>query len=157
MPAAVIVAPMAEHRGLLPLVAEWFVAEWPSWYGPGGPGDVSADLAAFAESERVLPVGVIALLEGRPVGAGALKAESISSHKHLSPWAAAGYVVPELRGQGVGAALLASLVAMGRAIGYEAIYCGTSTAQSLLMRCGWHAIESTVVGGRQLVVFRSAA
>jgi len=157
MPAAVDVAPMAEHRALLPLVAEWFVSEWPNWYGPGGPGDVSADLTAFAASQTVLPVGVIAFLEGRPVGAGALKAESIASHKHLSPWAVAGYVAPEFRGQGIGAALLASLVAQGRLIGYEAIYCGTSTAQRLLMRCGWQAVESTVVEGRPLTVFRSVS
>ncbi|MCK7493268.1 MAG: GNAT family N-acetyltransferase [Comamonadaceae bacterium] len=109
------------------------------------------------ESETVLPVGVLAFIEGRPVGAGALKAESIATHKHLSPWAAAGYVVPQLRGRGIGAALLASLVAKGRAMGYKAIYCGTSTAQSLLMRCGWQAIESTAVEGKQLMVFRSAA
>lgn len=157
MPAAVNVAPMAEHRSLLPLVAEWFVSEWPGWYGPDGPGDVWADLTAFAASDSVLPVGVIAFVEGRPVGAGALKAESIPSHKHLSPWAAAGYVVPTCRGRGVGAALLAGLAAKGRSMGYEAIYCGTSTAQRLLMRCGWQAIASTVVDGKHLVVFRSAA
>jgi len=157
MPAAVIVAPMAKHRALLPVVAQWFISEWPSWYGADGPGDVSADLAAFAASERELPVGVVALLDGRPVGAGALKAESISSHQHLSPWAAAGYVVPEFRGQGIGAALLAGLVAKSHAMGYKAIYCGTSTARSLLLRCGWQAIESTVVEGRQLMVFRNAA
>jgi GNAT superfamily N-acetyltransferase len=156
MPSSVVVAPMAEHHAHLPLVAEWFVSEWPNWYGPGGPGNVSADVAAFAESETILPVGVLAFLKGRPVGAGALKAESITSHKHLSPWAAAGYVVPELRGQGIGSALLASLVAKGRAMGYETIYCGTSTAQSLLMRCGWQAIDSMVVEGKQLTVFRSA-
>jgi GNAT superfamily N-acetyltransferase len=148
---------MARHRALLPLVVEWFVAEWPGWYGPGGPGDVSADLAAFAESESVLPVGLMAFVEGRPVGAGALKAESITSHKHLSPWAAAGCVVPTFRGQGIGAALLASLANHSRAMGHEAIYCGTSTAQSLLLRCGWQAIDTTVAEGKPLTVFRSVA
>jgi GNAT superfamily N-acetyltransferase len=157
MHAAVNIAPMARHRALLPLVAGWFVAEWPGWYGPGGPGNAWADLTAFAEAQTVLPVGLMAFVDGRPVGAGALKAESIASHKHLSPWAVAGYVLPEFRGRGIGAALLASLAAKGRAMGYETIYCGTSTSQSLLMRCGWQAIDATVVEGKQLTVFRSAA
>jgi hypothetical protein len=42
-------------------------------------------------------------------------------------------------------------------MGYEAIYCGTSTSRSLLMRCGWQAIDATFVEGKQLTVFRSAA
>jgi GNAT superfamily N-acetyltransferase len=154
--AAVRVAPMSEHRVLLPRVAAWFVAEWPGWYGPGGPGDASADLAAFAAGETSLPIGVIAFAQGEPVGAGALKTESIASHRHLSPWAAAGYVRPEFRGCGIGAALLKELLARAGAMGYESIYCGTSTAQSLLVRSGWQSVDSTWVEGKPLTIFRSA-
>jgi GNAT superfamily N-acetyltransferase len=154
MPSHLHIAPMAEHRDLLPLIAQWFVSEWPGWYGPGGPGDASADVAAFATSRSALPVGLVAFLEGQPVGAGALKAESIPTHRHLSPWAAAGYVLPGQRGQGVGAALLAGLASQARAMGYAQIYCGTSTARTLLVRCGWQAIDSTVIEGRPLEVYR---
>ena len=92
------VEPMARHPGLVPLVAEWFVCEWPGWYGPGGPGDVGRDLAAFAAAEDCLPVGMLAFEDQVPVGAGALKAASVASHVHLSPWPAAGYVVPSRAG-----------------------------------------------------------
>lgn len=156
-PAPVTIAPLSGHRDLLPLVAAWFVAEWPGWYGPGGRGDLWADLTAFAASERALPVGLLAFRDGRPVGAAALKAESIASHRHLSPWAAAGYVLPELRGQGIGAALLVGLVAQARALGYASVYCGTSSARSLLLRSGWQAIDSTLMEGEPLTVFRSPA
>lgn len=155
MPTPITIAPLAQHRDLLPLVAAWFVAEWPAWYGPGGPGDIWADLEAFAASERALPVGLVALVDGQPVGAAALKAESIASHRHLSPWAAAGYVVPELRGQGIGAAMLVGLVATARALGHATVYCGTSSAQSLLLRSGWQAIDTVLQEGKPLTVFRS--
>ena len=157
MSTPVTIAPLSQHQPLLPLVADWFVAEWPAWYGPGGRGDLWADLHAFAAADGALPVGVLAFRDGRAVGAAALKAESIASHRHLSPWAAAGYVLPELRGQGIGAALLVGLVATARAMGHATVYCGTRSARSLLLRSGWQAIDSTLMEGEPLTVFRSPA
>ena len=157
MPSALTVRPLAQHPELLPLLAEWFVSEWPNWYGPGGRGNVKEDLAAFAASEATLPIGMV-VFEGQvPIGAGALKAQSIPSHSHLSPWAAAGYVLPSRRGRGVGAVLLQGLVGKAQALGYEYVYCGTSTAESLLTRTGWLPLETITLEGKPLTVFRSAA
>ena len=98
------------------------------------------------------------VFEGQvPIGAGALKAQSIPSHSHLSPWAAAGYVLPPHRGRGVGAVLLQGLVAKAQALGYIHVYCGTSTAENLLTRSGWLPLETTSLEGKLLTVFRSAA
>ena len=157
MARALTIEPLARHPGLIPLLAEWFVAEWPAWYGSDGPGNIDQDLRAFATSETALPIGFVAFLEGKPVAAGALKAESIPSHAHLSPWASAGYVVPEHRGQGIGAGLLAAMLKHAQELGYPHVYCGTSTAESLLRRSGWSAIEVTQHAGNPLTVFRSAA
>jgi GNAT superfamily N-acetyltransferase len=157
MPIAATVEPLARHRALVPRVARWLVAEWPAWYGPGGPGNVDADVEAFAASEQVLPVGMVAVCDGVPAGIGALKAESIPSHAHLSPWAAAGFVVPALRGRGIGRVLLDALVAKSRELGFGCVYCGTSTAESLLVRAGWRPVEVIVHHDRPLTIFRSAA
>ena len=118
----------------------WFETEWPSYYGTRGPGDARLDLQAFA-NRGSLPVGVVAFRGGEVCGVAALKAESISSHRHLSPWAAAGLVPPSERGQGIGAQLLAALEREARNLGFQHIYCGTSTAESLLQRSGWQLIE----------------
>ena len=157
MSPTLTVEPLARHRDLLPLLAEWFVSEWPSWYGPAGEGNVAQDLQQFSASEAKLPIGFVALLNGKPVGAGALKTESIPSHRHLTPWAAAGYVLPSQRGQGIGAALLRSMLVHARSLGHMHVYCGTSSAESLLLRAGWAAIEVTQHAGKPLTVFRSAA
>ena len=145
---------LARHRGLLPTVAGWLREEWPGWYGQGGRGDAVGDAHAFAASTERLPLGVVALVAGRPVGVGALKAESLASHRHLTPWAAAGYVLPELRGRGVGAALLAALVREAGRLGFPCVYCGTSTSASLLLRAGWQAVEVIEHDGRPLTIFR---
>jgi GNAT superfamily N-acetyltransferase len=155
LPSDVVVEPFARHRVLLPMVAQWFTGEWPQWYGPGGQGDVTADVQAFAASETALPLGML-LFEGQqPVGAAALKAESIPGHTHLGPWAAAGYVLPTHRGRGLGGALLHALVAHSRTLGFGHIYCGTSTAQTLLARAGWEVLEVIAHAGQPLAIFRS--
>ncbi|MFO1288632.1 MAG: GNAT family N-acetyltransferase [Rubrivivax sp.] len=133
-----------------------FEAEWPSWYGPGGRGNAQADLLAFADPSGSLPVGVVAIGAGhQPLGVAALKASSIPSHAHLSPWAAAGYVVPSWRRKGIGALLLTALLGEASRLGFECVYCATATSQSLLVRQGWSLIEEAVHEGRVLHVFRS--
>ena len=153
----VVVHPLIWHRELLPKICGWFQAEWPDWYGPGGKGNAERDLESFAESENALPFGVVAFEHGLPVGVAALKAESIASHRHLSPWAAAGYVQPSHRGHGIGAQLLASLVTKASDLGFSHVYCGTSTSASLLRRSGWSVIEVIEHEGKSLTIFRTAA
>ena len=153
---AITTRPLCDHPYLLGLVAQWFVAEWPGWYGPGGAGDIAQDLQSFARSAQALPVGLIVFEGDVPVGAGVLKAESIPTHAHLAPWAGAGYVLPACRGRGIGAELLRALVAKAAELGYGHVYCGTSSAESLLSRSGWTAIELISHDGKPLTIFRVA-
>lgn len=147
------ISPLVLHRELVPLLASWFVEEWPEWYGPGGRGNAVADLTAFATSESILPVGLIAFEENSPVGVAALKSESLPTHRHLSPWAAAGLVLPTHRGRGIGANLLGALVQQAGKLGYQRVYCGTATAAALLRHSGWLELEVIQHEGETLVVF----
>jgi GNAT superfamily N-acetyltransferase len=137
------VVPLRERPDLCAFFAEQFEAVWPTWYGPGGPGDAAADLSAFANIAGDLPVGVVALDDsGVPVGIAALKATSIDSYAHVSPWATAGYVIPERRREGIGASLLSALLVEARRLGFHTIYCATASAVSLLEREGWSQIDA---------------
>jgi GNAT superfamily N-acetyltransferase len=156
-PSSITISPLARHRQHLPLLVSWFRQEWPGWYGPSGSGCAESDLQSFAASESKLPVGLVVLQDGFPVGVGALKAESLHTHRHLSPWAAAGFVLPALRGQGIGAALLGALASHGYRLGYSSVYCGTATAVSLLRRSGWTELERIEHEGEPLVIFEKAA
>lgn len=149
------IEPLAAHPEVLPLLCEWFEAEWPSYYGVGGPGDALHDLRAYA-NEGSLPVGVVAFRQGKLCGVAALKVTSIASHRHLSPWAAAGLVHPTLRGQGIGSMLLAALEQQARGLGFGRIYCGTSTSESLLQRCGWQLLDRIVHEGEDLAIYSKA-
>jgi len=151
------VVPLREHPEHCAFFAASFEAEWPAWYGPGCPGNAPEDLLAFANKQGALPVGIVALgPNNEPVGVAALKATSIPSHSHLSPWAAAGYVVPGWRRQGIGALLLRALLPEASRLGYPAVYCATSTSESLVVRQGWSLIDSVLHDGNSVQLFRCA-
>jgi GNAT superfamily N-acetyltransferase len=153
--AGVSIEPLAAHPEALPELQEWFGREWPAHYGPDGPGQALEDLRSYA-NQGSLPVGVVALRHGIVCGVAALKPESIASHRHLSPWAAAGFVLPSERGRGIGALLLSALEEEARKLGFSCAYCATSTAESLLLRCGWKIMERITHEGEDLGIYRKA-
>ncbi|MFC7517622.1 GNAT family N-acetyltransferase [Herbaspirillum sp. GCM10030257] len=148
----ITVEPLVDHPSAVETIAGWFEAEWPAYYGPGGPGSALRDVRAYA-NQGGLPVGVVALRSGSVCGIAALKAQSISSYADVSPWAAAGFVHPSLRGHGIGSLLLGALEEQACKLGFGRIWCGTSTAQSLLQRCGWQLRETVIHEGENLGIF----
>lgn len=144
---------LADHPEVLPSLEELFLSEWPGYYGPGGPGNARDDLLAYSNREG-LPIGLVAFIGDEPCGVAALKAESISTRKHLSPWIGGGVVVPRLRRQGIGVQLVTALEDVARNLGYPAIYSGTSSAGSLLERADWCFIEQLQYNGESVAIYK---
>jgi GNAT superfamily N-acetyltransferase len=132
---------LSDHPEAIATLTRWFESEWASYYGPDGPGDAASDLEAYAGRGLVLPVGLIAYRGDELCGIMALKAASISTHPHLGPWAAAGLVPAEHRGQGIGAELLRAVERLARGLGHTRLYCGTYSSVRLLLREGWTCID----------------
>ena len=126
---------------VLPVLAGWFVEEWEPYYGPEGAGDAEADLKAAAGRER-LPICLAALdADGGVTGTIALKAESVDSHRHLTPWIAAFLVAPEKRRRGIGSALIEAVESEARRLGFERLHVATDTAIGLIEPRGWRAFD----------------
>ncbi len=135
------IALLHRHPDRVAEIAEGYLAEWPEWYGPGGPGDALADLTARAAGEG-LPLGLIALTEGRAVGACAIAPTSIASYAHLTPWLVGLWTNPPLRRRGIGAALIMASRPAAAQMGYRWLYAATSTAAGLLARDGWSLVAT---------------
>lgn len=157
MAPTLLIVPLREQPDAAGFFAPLFEREWPNWYGPGGQGNAATDLAAFANPAGELPVGVLAVAaDGSRVGVAALKAASLPGFGHLTPWASAGFVVPGMRRQGVGAALLRALLVEARRLGYPFVYCATATAASLLDRQGGRLVKRVEHEGSTVSVYSIA-
>jgi GNAT superfamily N-acetyltransferase len=146
---------LADHPEALPTLERLFETEWAGYYGAAGPGDAHRDLVAYSNRSQ-LPVGLVAFLDSEPCGVAALKADSISTHKHLTPWIGGGMVAPQFRRQGIGARLVSALEAVARGLGFTTVYSGTSTANSLLVREGWQFMEVVQHDGEAISIYEKA-
>jgi GNAT superfamily N-acetyltransferase len=150
------IAPLAEHPQWLPMLASWLEEEWPGWYGPDGPGNATEDLAEAADAGS-LPVAVIALCDGVPCGMTVLRpTDAAAEQTGHAPWVGGGLVRADLRGQGIGARLLAAIEDEARRLGFATIYCSTRAAQRLLERSGWESLGAITHEGAPLAVYRKA-
>jgi GNAT superfamily N-acetyltransferase len=146
---------LVDHPEVLPTLERLFQSEWAAYYGGAGPGNAHQDLVAYSNRSQ-LPVGVVALLGSEPCGVAALKADSISTHKHLTPWIGGGMVAPQFRRHGIGARLISALEDVARNLGFTTVYSGTSTANSLLIREGWRFMEAVQHDGEVVSIYEKA-
>lgn len=137
-----------------PTVVQWFIEEWMPWYGPNGPGDAEADLAACGSREH-LPICLVALKpDGTLLGTVALKDESVGSELGVGPWLAALLVGRDQRGKGVGTALIEAIEKQAKSMGFEALYCSTDTARTILACRGWDLFGSSESLRGAVAIFR---
>jgi GNAT superfamily N-acetyltransferase len=149
------VALLADRLDLLNEIAGWFESEWPAHYGAAGSACALIDLQAYADRDD-LPLGLLILWDDKPCGFGALKKEPFPTHSDLFPWIGAGYVKPELRRKGIGAALLTALEELAMKQKIPRVYCATSTSASLLIRCGWQLRDKVDHEGQETGIYEKA-
>lgn len=148
---------LADHPEAVPELVSWFEHEWAPYYGTNGPGDAEGDLRASC-SRRELPLALVALFGEQLVGTAALKQESVTTHRHLTPWLAALLVAPEFRRKGIGGRLVAAVEDTARQLGFTSLYVGTgagsATSERVLRARGWEFLEKKPYFVSEVSIFR---
>jgi N-acetylglutamate synthase-like GNAT family acetyltransferase len=145
------IAYLADHPEHLPIVAGWVYGYW----GHLLPG-VNLEMIERRFHTRLnrdaLPLTVIGLAEGQPVGTASLALEDMSTRPDLSPWLASVYVVPACRGRGIGSSLVQAAEEAARRLNIARLYLFTPDRQSFYARMGWAPLEQTEYRGESVVI-----
>jgi predicted N-acetyltransferase YhbS len=149
------IAYLKDHPDAIPTVAQWLFHQW----GHLTPG--SSVESAIGRLQRNLhddriPLTIIALSGDNVVGTASLIEHDLQTRPDLTPWLASVFVVPEQRGQGIGAALVRAIVAKARTLGVSPLYLFTPDKEALYRHLGWQTVETTNYRGEDVVIMQIA-
>ena len=99
-----------------------------------------------------IPMTVIALDDGEPIGTAALTEHDMETHRELSPWLGGVYVVPPSRGQGVARALVGDVIDRPAAFGVPVLYLYTNGAEGLYQKLDWRVLSREPYMGRDVTI-----
>lgn len=90
--------------------------------------------------KETLPIRLIAVLDGKCVGTVSIVENDLKCRAY-TPWLAALVVDKELRGAGIGKALIAYAQKLARQMGYKELFLRTEHASGYYKKLGWQFVE----------------
>ena len=153
MSEAIRIAFLADHPEAVPVLAAWFRAVWPDYYGPRAEEEVLGELRDGMNRNQ-LPVRLVAFHSGELAGTVILREHAISTRPDHQPGIGGLCVTPDHRRRGVGAALVTACAQTALDLGYPELYAATNTADSIFLRLGWELLEEVVHHGHVVNLYR---
>jgi predicted N-acetyltransferase YhbS len=145
---------LANHRALVPAIAKLLNQEWgalPPW---ASLSEIEQRLGRHANIGRA-PFTLVALGEGDEfLGTASVKLFELPEHPDKAHWLGEVFVSSQLRGQGVGSALIRACIAECERLQIPALYLYTPDQQALYAKLGWEEIERSQVNGESVSIMR---
>ena len=131
---------LADRPELVELVIAWWGTVWQDRMGDVD--EARAQLRASLGRDR-LPVHILAMRDGEPIGTAALKLqELIELYPDRQFWLGSVYVKPEFRGAGVASELALRVIELARVMGLPHLHLQTiDTSGGLYYSLGWEPVE----------------
>jgi GNAT superfamily N-acetyltransferase len=131
---------LADYPHYLPVVAGWIFDEWGAEMSGSTFDSVQSEFSQHLNRDRI-PLTMLALSEGLPVGTASIFLHDMDTRMELTPWLAAVYVLPEFRGQGIGSQLVRAIEETGKRLQLERLYLFTPDREAFYARLGWSLLE----------------
>lgn len=147
------IVPLAEHPEAIPDLARWHLAEWGHYSASRTRESTEARLRRHLASDGI-PLTMVALEGGEPVGSAALVWNDLKTRPELSPWLADVVVDPAWRRRGIGSKLVARLAEEARERGVETLYLYTPDQERLYARLGWELMGRVEYREEEVAVMR---
>lgn len=133
---------LADHKELIPILARWMHEEWGYLY-PEHTIEIRERLVAERSNKDRIPLTLVAIEDGKPVGTVCLMAHDMDTRPELTPWLASLYVEKNHRRRGIGARLVAAIEAEAARLGVKQLYLFTPDQEKFYARLGWSLREKT--------------
>jgi predicted N-acetyltransferase YhbS len=146
------IVPLADHPEHIPRLARWHLAEW-GHHGSRTQASAEERLHRHVAS-RGIPLTMVALEDGEPVGSAALVWNDMKTRPEIRPWLADVVVAPAWRRRGIGSKLVRRLVERARELGVETLYLYTPDQDQLYARLGWETVERLDYRDEQVVLMK---
>lgn len=144
---------MEEHPEHIKTAAGWIYNQWGSNL-PNGSVKRAEKALGITPGAAGLPISLIALRQGSPVGVARLVKHDMDTRKGLSPWLASVFVPVDYRGRGIGTELCTKGVAEAQKLGFTKLFLFTPDRESFYTRQGWNTIERAIHKDKQVVVMQ---
>lgn len=149
---ALVIGPMPLDHNVRLQSARWAVEQWKRDF-PYDTVDWYINLYQAADTTTSLPVVHAALLNDEFVGTASLIADDeLPDALEPGPWIAAVFVAQWARRQGIGKALIDSLTARARELGYSTVYLYTEHGAPWYEMMGWSSLRLTRLSDHDVTV-----
>ena len=146
---------LADHLDTIPILANWFRAQWPDYFADWSQAEMEQDFLQDATFDR-LPCRLVAFESDKLVGTIVLREQGTESLPEYKPELGGLYVIEPQRGHGIGTALVEAGMKLASDQGYETVYATTVAAAGILERLGWELIKTVTHHDGQLSLYGCA-
>ncbi len=144
---------LADHPDAVPVIAQWLFEEWGHRSPDGSVEGMAGTLRERLRRDK-LPLALVALQEGEPVGTVSLKIREVEIRPQYEYWLGTLFVAESCRRMGLGSLLVESAKAEARRHRIDKLYLYTRQGgtQQLYEKLGWTEVERPEYRGRIAVV-----
>jgi len=143
---------LVDYPETIPMLVQWFRAQWPKYYAERTQMDIAQDFHAEA-NRNVMPVRLLAFLDRELAGTITLREHANRAVPEYCPGLGGLFVVEQYRGRGIGTELVKAGMQLAQEQGYIKIYTTTLTAQGILNRLGWQLVMPVSQGGEHSMLY----
>ena len=132
---------LADRPEYVPLVIDWWRTVWADRMGSDV--DQAVEQLRLSLSATELPIHIIAITQGRPVGTAALKLRELDEiYPDKQYWLGSVYVESGSRGRQIASLLSLRIVELAKEMGFPHLYLQTIDLEGgLYSRLGWERVE----------------
>jgi N-acetylglutamate synthase-like GNAT family acetyltransferase len=145
---------LGDRQEGIPILAAWIYNEW-SYLYPGATLQDFEDLLRERINKKSLPLTLVAIEAGEPVGTASLKAFDMETRSDLTPWLTSLYVAKPWRRRGIGSNLVKAIEQKAVELEIRKLFLFTTDAALVDLfysRLGWIVKEKTIYHSYPVII-----